>query len=187
MSRKPVGLDPEPLREFINGRRVLVTGAGGSIGSELARQLVHLGPAKLVLLERYENSLFDVCNDLELRRPRFSYEPVIGDVTDAAMIDRVFQELRPDVVFHAAAHKHVPLMELNPAEAVKNNVRGTRIVAEAAARYGVGEFVLISSDKAVNPSSVMGATKRVGEQIIRSLNEPGGTRFVAVPFRKRAG
>ena len=182
MSRKPVGLDPEPLREFINGRRVLVTGAGGSIGSELARQLVHLGPAKLVLLERYENSLFDVCNDLELRRPRFSYEPVIGDVTDAAMIDRVFQELRPDVVFHAAAHKHVPLMELNPAEAVKNNVRGTRIVAEAAARYGVGEFVLISSDKAVNPSSVMGATKRVGEQIIRSLNEPGGTRFVAVRF-----
>ena len=182
MSRKPVGLDPEPLRQFINGRRVLVTGAGGSIGSELARQLVHLGPAKLVLLERYENSLFDVCNDLELRRPRFSYEPVIGDVTDGAMINRVFQELHPDVVFHAAAHKHVPLMELNPAEAVKNNVRGTRIVAEAAVRYGVGAFVLISSDKAVNPSSVMGATKRVGEQIIRSLNEPGGTRFVAVRF-----
>jgi len=182
MSRERVRLDPEPVRRLVNGRRVLVTGAGGSIGSELVRQLAGFGPSRLLLVERYENSLFEICNDLARRHPGCQYEPVIADVTDAGRIDRVFETARPDVVFHAAAHKHVPLMEFNPSEAVKNNVHGTRVVAEAAARWGVGEFVLISSDKAVNPSSVMGTTKRLCEQMIRSLAGSGKTRFVAVRF-----
>jgi FlaA1/EpsC-like NDP-sugar epimerase len=182
MSRERVRLDPEPVRRLVNGRRVLVTGAGGSIGSELVRQLAGFGPSRLLLVERYENSLFEICNDLARRHPGCQYEPVIADVTDSGRVDRVFEMARPDVVFHAAAHKHVPLMEFNPSEAVKNNVHGTRVVAEAAARWGVGEFVLISSDKAVNPSSVMGTTKRLCEQIVRSLAGTGKTRFVAVRF-----
>jgi FlaA1/EpsC-like NDP-sugar epimerase len=182
MPRKPVGLDSEDVRRFVNGRRVLVTGAGGSIGAELSRQLAGLGPAKLVLVERYENALFELCNNLDRLHPGCSYEPVIADITDAGRIDRIFRNTRPDAVFHAAAHKHVPLVELNPSEAVKNNVRGTRMLAEASLRHRVGEFVLISSDKAVNPSSVMGATKRVAELIVRSLDHVGPTRFVAVRF-----
>jgi FlaA1/EpsC-like NDP-sugar epimerase len=182
LARSPVSLDPEPVRRLVNGRRVLVTGAGGSIGSELARQLAGFGPSRLLLIERYENALFDVCNDLEREHPGCRYEPLVADITDAPRIDSIFAALRPEVVFHAAAHKHVPLMERNPAEAVKNNVRGTRIMAQAAAKHEAGEFVLISSDKAVNPSSVMGATKRVCEFVVRSLNRPGGARFMAVRF-----
>lgn len=182
MARLPVQLEPEPVRRLINGRRVLVTGAGGSIGSELVHQLAGFGPARLTLVERYENALFDICADLDLRFPGCAFDALIADVTDAKRVESVFCSARPDVVFHAAAHKHVPLMERNPAEAVKNNVRGTRQVAEAAVRHGTGQFVLISSDKAVNPSSVMGATKRIGELMIRSLNKAGGTRFMAVRF-----
>jgi len=182
MPRDPINFDREPVRRLINGRRVLVTGAGGSIGSELTRQLVELGPSHLVLLERYENSLFELGTRLAAEHPGCRFEPVIADITDAVRVERIFAEARPDVVFHAAAHKHVPLMEQNPAEAVKNNVRGTRIVADVASKLGVGEFVLISSDKAVNPSSVMGATKRVAEQMIRAMNHPGGCRFIAVRF-----
>ena len=162
---------------------MLVTGAGGSIGSELCRQIALLGPANLVLLDRYENNLYAIANDLIDKDRNLPIHPVIGDITDASRIDATFAEHRPDIVFHAAAHKHVPLMEANPCEAVKNNVIGTRTVAEAAERYGIERFVLISTDKAVNPSSVMGATKRVAELIVRSARrETVDTRFVTVRF-----
>ena len=182
LSRAPIDLDAEPVRELINGRRVMVTGAGGSIGAEMVRQLADFGPSRLVLVERSENALFNLCQELDRLRPGCSYEPIVADVSEASSIQPVFGNHRPEVVFHAAAHKHVPLMERNPAEAVRNNVRGTRLVAEASVRHGVDEFVLISSDKAVNPSSVMGATKRVCELIVRSLNTHAGPRFVVVRF-----
>ena len=182
MSREPIKLDSEPVRRLINGRRVLVTGAGGSIGSELVRQLARFGPARILMVDRYENSLFDIASDLTANHPACAHESLIADVTDEGRVDRIFETRQPEVVFHAAAHKHVPLMEINPSEAVKNNVRGTRIVAEAAARWGTREFVLISSDKAVNPSSVMGATKRLCEQVVRSITGTCPTRFVAVRF-----
>ncbi|HEX4347059.1 MAG TPA: nucleoside-diphosphate sugar epimerase/dehydratase [Vicinamibacterales bacterium] len=182
MARKPVDLDLEPVRTMINSRCVLVTGAGGSIGSELSRQIASFGPARLLLVERYENSLFELCNQLDRQVSRCPYEAFIADITDARRLERLFSETRPDVVFHAAAHKHVPLMEANPSEAVKNNIRGTRLLAEAAVRHGVRDFVLISSDKAVNPSSVMGATKRVAENIVRTLGQSTQTRMAAVRF-----
>ena len=180
MARRPIGLDPEPLARMIRGQRVLVTGAGGSIGSELSRQLAKLDPEDLVLIDRYENTLFDLAEDL--RRHGLPHRAVIGDITDARRMDRLFAAARPQLVFHAAAHKHVPLMETSPSEAVKNNVRGTRVLVETAMRHRVAEFVLISSDKAVNPSSVMGATKRVAELIVRAAAADSPTRFVAVRF-----
>jgi FlaA1/EpsC-like NDP-sugar epimerase len=181
MARRPIGLDHEPVRNLVNGRRVLVTGAGGSIGSELSRQLAVLGPSHLIVLDRYENTLFELCTSLGYATT-CAFTPVIGDICDDHRMDRVFATMRPDIVFHAAAHKHVPLMETNPTEAVKNNVAGTRILSAAAMRHEVSEFVLISSDKAVNPSSVMGATKRVAELIVRSYASQSSTRFMAVRF-----
>ncbi len=182
LARDPVGLDYSPVRQFLEGKRILVTGAGGSIGSELCRQIAAARPASLVLLDRYENSLFHIHNELAKGHPDVELRPVMADVTDARRIDQVFGHERPHVVFHAAAHKHVPLMEDNPCEAVKNNVRGTRIVAESALRFGVERFVLISTDKAVNPTSVMGSTKRVAELIVGQLSGSPTTRFAAVRF-----
>ena len=181
MRRPAVDLDAEPVRQLVEGRRILITGAGGSIGSELAAQVARFGPSRLLLFERYENALHDVCFSLDTNHPGCGYEMLVGDVTDEVRVHEVFDVHRPEVVFHAAAHKHVPLMELSPSEAVKNNVRGTRLVAEAAARYGAGQFVLISTDKAVNPSSVMGASKRICELLVRAMPS-NGTRFVAVRF-----
>jgi FlaA1/EpsC-like NDP-sugar epimerase len=183
LSRSQVALNTEPIRKMIKGKRVLVTGAGGSIGSELCRQIAALQPSDLVLYERYENSLYAIANDLVDSAVGASIHTVIGDTTDVARVDAVFGEYRPQFVFHAAAHKHVPLMEANPCEAVKNNVVGTQVVAEAARQHGVERFVLISTDKAVNPSSVMGASKRVAELIVQSLAEQEKhTRFVTVRF-----
>ena len=182
LERRPVGIDLAPLRELIQGHCVMVTGAGGSIGSELCRQIADLRPARLLLFERYENSLYQIATDLRDRCPDLDVAALIGDITDRARLDAVLSSHRPSIMFHAAAHKHVPLMELNPCEAVKNNVMGTRMAAEAALAHGVGRFVLISSDKAVNPSSVMGATKRIAELITRSLNGRGVTRFITVRF-----
>jgi FlaA1/EpsC-like NDP-sugar epimerase len=182
LRRPPVGLDPAPVVDLIGGRRVLVTGAGGSIGSELSRQVAALGPSALILFERYENSLYSITNDLEEHFPGARIEPVIGDVTDTARLNAVFGRYRPQVVFHAAAHKHVPMMELHPCEAVKNNVFGSRAVAEASCRYGAERFILISSDKAVNPSSVMGATKRVAELMMQELGKGSPTCFMTVRF-----
>jgi FlaA1/EpsC-like NDP-sugar epimerase len=181
MARAPVGLDIERIRDLVADKSVVVTGAGGSIGSELSRQIAALAPKELVLYERYENSLYSIANDLESARSPVS--PVIGDVADIRRLNAVFEQYRPDVVFHAAAHKHVPLMELNICEAVKNNVTGTRRVGEAAQRYGVKKVVLISTDKAVNPSSVMGSTKRVAELILQRLqSQSSSTSFVSVRF-----
>jgi FlaA1/EpsC-like NDP-sugar epimerase len=182
LPRAPVGLDIDRLRDLIRGKRVLVTGAGGSIGSELSRQIAALNPAELVLYERYENSLYTVVNDLHARGAGAIAHPVIGDVTDAKRLDAVFDHRRPQVVFHAAAHKHVPMMELNPCEAVKNNIIGSRMLAEVAVCYRVDRFILISSDKAVNPSSVMGATKRVAEMMIQAMAARSRTKFAAVRF-----
>ena len=182
LGRVPVGLDMDTVRHLVEGKRVLVTGAGGTIGSELSRQIAELGPKSLVLFERYENALWEVERSVAgLNRGGRVYS-VIADVTDAQRVDEVLADHRPELILHAAAHKHVPLMELNPCEAIKNNVRGTRIVGEAAVRHGVERFVLISSDKAVNPSSVMGATKRVAELLAMALAERGPTGFVVVRF-----
>jgi FlaA1/EpsC-like NDP-sugar epimerase len=181
LTRAPVGLDSERVREIVTGKRVLVTGAGGSIGGELCRQIAALEPELLVLYERYENSLYQIANGLEGHKPII--RSVIGDITDRRRLDAVFAQYRPQLVFHAAAHKHVPLMELNVCEAVKNNVSGTRRLSEAALRHGVEKVVLISSDKAVNPSSVMGATKRVAELILLERSSRStATQFVTVRF-----
>lgn len=182
LARDPVGLDYAPVRQFLEGKRVVVTGAGGSIGSELCRQIAAARPASLVLLDRYENSLFQIHNELARNFAQVKLHPVIADITDVQRVQQVFDDARPHVVFHAAAHKHVPLMEDNPCEAVKNNVRGTRIVTEAALRCGAERFVLISTDKAVNPTSVMGATKRVAELIVERLSGSQTTRFASVRF-----
>ena len=183
LPRTQVAMNSENVRHLISRKRVLVTGAGGSIGSELCRQIAAFGPSDLVLFERYENSLYTILNDLTDRRILPNVHPVVGDVTDAARVDEVFQQYRPQIVFHAAAHKHVPLMEANPSEAVKNNVVGTYTVAEAARTYSAERFVLISTDKAVNPTSVMGATKRVAELIVQAIGASGADiRFAAVRF-----
>lgn len=182
LAREPIGLDSESVRHLVTGKRILVTGAGGSIGSELCRQIAALQPSSLCLYERYENNLYTIGNDLVDRENGLSIHCVIGDVTDIRRLHATMVEYQPEIIFHAAAHKHVPLMELHPCEAVKNNVGGTRIVAQAAARFGVRRFILISTDKAVNPSSVMGATKRVAELLIQSLAQSSQTRFVVVRF-----
>ena len=182
LARPPVGLDPAAVKHLIRGRRVMVTGAGGSIGSELCRQIVKLEPASLVMFERYENSLHAVRLELEDARVGCGLHPVIGDVGDTACLSAVMEQHRPEIVFHAAAHKHVPLMEESPCEAIKNNVRGTRLLAQAAEFYGVDRFIFISTDKAVNPTSVMGASKRLAEMAIQTQALGSGTSFAVVRF-----
>lgn len=182
LQRPPVDLSPQRVQRLIEGKRVLVTGAGGSIGSELCRQIVEFRPKSLILYERHENSLYTIGSELTDHGHGLLIHPVIGDITDVHRLRQTLSEYQPDIIFHAAAHKHVPLMELNPCEAFKNNVLGTRLVAEAAMQYGVGHFVLISTDKAVNPSSVMGATKRGAELVIQSLAQQSSTCFLTVRF-----
>jgi FlaA1/EpsC-like NDP-sugar epimerase len=182
LTRAPVGLDSTLVRHLIEGRSVMVTGAGGSIGSELCRQVAALLPSTLVLYERYENSLYAIANDLGDRGYGSFVRQVVGDITDRARLHQVMSEHKPDVVFHAAAHKHVPLMELNPCEAIKNNVIGTKILAEVAAQRRVGRFVLISTDKAVHPTSMMGATKRVAEVIVQDMAQQTNACFTIVRF-----
>lgn len=182
LARPRIGLDPTPLRDLLANKRVLVTGAGGSIGSELCRQIAALNPSLLVLFERHENSLYTIANDLLDRSGFSAFRPIIGDVTDQKRVDSVMSECRPQIIFHAAAHKHVPMMEMNPCEAVINNITGTRIVAEAAARYHADSFVLISTDKAVNPTSVMGVTKRVAEMLVQLADRNSTTIFAVVRF-----
>jgi FlaA1/EpsC-like NDP-sugar epimerase len=183
LGREVVGLDDLAavrLRRAFAGRRLLVTGAGGSIGSELCRQLAKLEPASLVLVENHENHLFEIEQEL---RPKLGacVIPCLVDVREVGDVDAVFSEHRPEIVFHAAAFKHVPMMELHPTKAVLNNVRGTRIVARAARNFGAERFLLVSTDKAVNPTSVMGATKRAAELLVLGMNG-GATRYGAVRF-----
>ncbi|MBI1799870.1 MAG: polysaccharide biosynthesis protein [Candidatus Eisenbacteria bacterium] len=182
LGRQPVQLDPEEVAEFLRGQRVLVTGAGGSIGSELARQVAGFGPAELVLLDHAENGLYYVHNELTAQHPSLALHAVVADIKDGEGIERAFTRFRPSVVFHAAAHKHVPLLESNPREAVLNNIVGTRQLVQSADHHGVRKFVLISTDKAVNPTSVMGASKRVCEMLLQSRSQSSLTRFVAVRF-----
>jgi FlaA1/EpsC-like NDP-sugar epimerase len=182
LARPPVDLGVERVEQLIAGRRVLVTGAGGSIGSELSVQIARLQPESLVLYERYENGLYSVAGRLHDTHYGERVHEVIGDVTDQARLNAVLRQYRPHIVFHAAAHKHVPLMELNPCEAVKNNISGTRMLAEAAVAHGVERFILISTDKAVNPTSVMGATKRIAEIVVQKLSSRAATRFFSVRF-----
>jgi FlaA1/EpsC-like NDP-sugar epimerase len=182
LPRAPVNLAVDATREMVRGKCVLITGAGGSIGSELSRQISSLEPRALLLYERHENSLYNIHKELEDKAYRFPIVPIIGDVTDVLRLSTVMEEHRPQILFHAAAHKHVPLVEQNPAEALKNNCIGTRIAAETANKYGVEQFVQISTDKAVNPSSVMGATKRVAELIIQDIARSSRTRFLTVRF-----
>ncbi len=180
--RDPIRTDPAGLAAAYAGRCVLITGAGGSIGSEICRQIAQLEPSRLVLFEKHEASLFFTERELRTLAPQLDIVAVIGDITDAERVTQVMHDTRPDVVFHAAAYKHVPMMEHHPSEAYKTNVLGTRVVAEAAARAGVGSFVLISTDKAVEPVSVMGLTKRIAELTVMGLNGPGQPRYMAVRF-----
>ena len=182
LDREPVSLNVELIAGFLKGQVVLVTGAGGTIGSELCRQMAGFAPGRLILLGRGESSIYTTELGLKEQFPHLEICPVIGDIRDLARMRRVFHEHRPRFVFHTAAHKHVPYMELCPDEAIKNNILGTKNVAEVAYSAGTGTFVLVSSDKAVNPSSVMGATKRVAEMMVQNMNRRDGTRFVAVRF-----
>jgi len=184
LRRDPVRLDAEPIAGYVRGRIVLVTGAGGSIGSEIVRQVAAFGPAHVVLLGRGENSVFEIDRELAQLYPGLRRTAVICDVRDAATLAQVFAQHRPEVVFHAAAHKHVPLMESNPAQAVLNNVAGTRNLVRLALEHGVERFVNVSTDKAVNPTSVMGASKRVAEMVVSDASRRcrEGCAFVSVRF-----
>lgn len=184
LGREEVKLDIEQIKEKITNKVILVTGAGGSIGSEICRQVMRFNPRKLLLLGHGENSIYLINRELQnkYRNKETEIIPIIADVQDRPRIDMIMQIYHPDIVYHAAAHKHVPLMEYNPVEAVKNNVIGTRNVAESAKLHNVESFVMVSTDKANNPPNVMGSTKRIAEMIVTGLNEEGHTKFSAVRF-----
>jgi FlaA1/EpsC-like NDP-sugar epimerase len=182
LRREPVKLDTAAVGHLVEGRTVMVTGAGGSIGSEICRQVLRFHPKKLLLVERGENALFLLEQELCRYDPRPPFEPLIADITDEARMDQIMTAHRPEVVFHAAAHKHVPMMEWNPAEAIKNNCVGTQILARLADRHGVREFVMISTDKAVNPTSVMGCSKLIAERFVQALSAESKTKFLVVRF-----
>ena len=184
LGREEVKLDIEQIKEKITNKVILVTGAGGSIGSEICRQVMRFNPKKLLLLGHGENSIYLINRELQnkYRNKETEIIPIIADVQDRPRIDMIMEMYHPDIVYHAAAHKHVPLMEYNPVEAVKNNVIGTRNVAESAKLHEVGSFVMVSTDKANNPPNVMGSTKRIAEMIVTGLNEEGHTKFSAVRF-----
>lgn len=182
LGRETVELDLDVIEKFLKDKVILVTGAGGSIGSEMARQVCNFDPIILLLVEQAENPLFEIERELKTTFPDVLLNPVICDITDKTRVKQVFDKYQPQVVIHAAAHKHVPLMEVNPGEAVKNNVVGTRNIAEVSDSSGVGTFVMISTDKAVNPTSIMGSSKRIAEMYIQDLNNTSKTHFVTVRF-----
>ncbi|WP_139376825.1 polysaccharide biosynthesis protein [Halobacillus salinus] len=182
LGREPIQLDLKPISDYMRDKVVLITGAGGSIGSELCRQVTQFSPRQLLILGRGENSIYMIENELKKSAPTQSVTSIIADVQDEWSIERVFKKYRPDVVFHAAAHKHVPLMEKQPEESIKNNIFGTQNMAALAHKYSTERFILISTDKAVNPTSVMGATKRLAETIIQHYNQHSETKFSAVRF-----
>ncbi len=182
LGREPVNINLDAVINYVRDKVILVTGGGGSIGSELCRQIAANHPKMLIIFDIYENNAYDIQQELRRRYPSLHLEVLIGSVRNSSRIDKIFAEYRPDIVYHAAAHKHVPLMEDSPNEAVKNNVFGTYKTALAADRYGAKKFVLISTDKAVNPTNIMGATKRVCEMIVQELNKRSATDYVAVRF-----
>ncbi|MFF2753494.1 polysaccharide biosynthesis protein, partial [Psychrobacillus sp. NPDC058041] len=183
LGREEVELDLESISTKLTNKKILITGAGGSIGSEICRQVARFDPKKIILLGHGENSIYTI--DMELRQkvsPNTKIIPIIADIQDRNRIFDIVSEYKPDVIYHAAAHKHVPLMEYNPMEAVKNNIFGTKNVAEAADMFGVGYFVMISTDKAVNPPNIMGATKRFAEMVVQNIAKESMTKFAAVRF-----
>jgi len=187
LGREPVLLNFDAIQSFLSKKRVLVTGAVGSIGSELCRQVLKFKPSRLLMLDQDETGIFNIENELKLKYERMVPEKLqlltaVADVQDRERIEHIFKWFYPEIVFHAAAYKHVPLMEENPEEAVKTNIFGTKLIAEVAAENGVEKFIFISTDKAVNPTSVMGATKRIGEMICQALNETNKTKFISVRF-----
>lgn len=182
LGREPIILNNKEISKYLSGKTVLVTGAGGSIGSELCRQILGFKPQKLIMLDIYENTLYEVEMELRQKNRNAPIETIIASVRDKKRIDEIFAKYRPQIVFHAAAHKHVPLMENSPEEAIKNNVFGTLNVVNCSDKYGVEKFTFISTDKAVNPTSIMGASKRICEMIIQAKNETSNTIFTAVRF-----
>lgn len=183
LGREPIIFDPEKYGNYIRGKVVMITGGGGSIGSELCRQVAKLSPQNIIILDIYENNAYDIQQELVREHgDSLNFEVQIASIRDKAKLEKIFEEKNIDVIFHAAAHKHVPLMEYNPEEAVKNNVFGTLNVVSLADKYNVKTFVLISTDKAVNPTNIMGATKRICEMIVQSMNKLSKTNFVAVRF-----
>jgi FlaA1/EpsC-like NDP-sugar epimerase len=182
LRREPIRLDDTAVARLVAGRTVMVTGAGGSIGSEICRQVLRYHPAKLLLVERGENSLFLVEQEFARLDPRPPFEPLIADIADEDRIDQIMADYKPAVIFHAAAHKHVPMMEWNPAEAIKNNCLGTRTLARLADKHGVAAFVSISTDKAVHPTSVMGCSKLIAERYVQALSKESQTKFIVVRF-----
>ena len=182
LGRDPIQVNLEEIFGYIHGKTVLVTGGGGSIGSELCRQIAGAEPEMLIIFDIYENNAYDIQQELRRNFPELNLEVLIGSVRNTSRVDWVVGHYRPDLIFHAAAHKHVPLMEDSPNEAIKNNVFGTYKVASAAAKYGVRRFVLISTDKAVNPTNIMGASKRLCEMVIQMMDRRSKTEFVAVRF-----
>lgn len=182
LGRDPIKVNMDEIFEFISGKTVLVTGGGGSIGSELCRQIAGAFPKQLIIFDIYENNAYDIQMELNRKYPGLNLEVLIGSVRNTARLDYIFSKYKPDIVFHAAAHKHVPLMEDSPHEAIKNNVFGTYKTAKAAAKYGVKRVVLISTDKAVNPTNIMGASKRLCEMVVQMMNRESDTEFVAVRF-----
>ena len=184
IGREEVKLDKSGIEKYINDKVVLVTGGGGSIGSELCRQIARFNPKLLLILDIYENNAYDLQNELNYKVPQLNKKVIIASVRDKSRINQIISAYKPNIIFHAAAHKHVPLMEDNPSEAIKNNVMGTLNMAQIASQYKVEKFVLISTDKAVNPTNVMGATKRLCEMIVQAVNNERGnkTEFVAVRF-----
>ena len=182
LGREQVKVNLNEIMGYIEGKTVLVTGGGGSIGSELCRQIAEHNPKELIILDIYENNAYDIQQELVRKLPNLKLTVLIASVRDASKIDKVFSEYKPQIVFHAAAHKHVPLMETSPNEAVKNNVGGTYNVAQSAGKHGAERFILISTDKAVNPTNIMGATKRICEMIIQTMDKKFDTDYVAVRF-----
>lgn len=182
LGRDPIKLDNNEIGSLISERVVMVTGGGGSIGSELCRQIAAFSPKQLIILDNYENNAYDIQNELLVKHPELNLVAVIANVREKPRLENIFRGYKPDIIFHAAAHKHVPLMEANPTEAIKNNIFGTLNVAECADKFGAKRFVMISTDKAVNPTNIMGATKRVAEMIIQAFSKHSKTEFVAVRF-----
>lgn len=182
LGRNPIKLDNNNIESLIKGKTILVTGGGGSIGSELCRQIMKHKPERLVMLDIYENNLYDIELELKSKYPKAKIDAVIASIRDKKRLEEVFEKYHPYLVFHAAAHKHVPLMENSPLEAIKNNVFGTRNVVDVADKYNVKRFVLISTDKAVNPTNIMGATKRLCEMIVQAKDKISKTEYVAVRF-----
>ena len=182
LGRDPVQLDNHNIKNLINKKVVLVTGAGGSIGSELCRQIMLHNPKQILLLDNYENSLYDIELELKTNHPNNDIRAIVANIREKERLDTIFEKYNPEIVFHAAAHKHVPLMENNPTEAIKNNVFGTYNLVNCSDKYNVKRFILISTDKAVNPTNIMGATKRLCEMVIQAKNKQSNTEYVAVRF-----